>query len=607
MGKSYFTTGISLCVAFLMVCRQPLSAIWNSNLKAFDNEKTSGRIISSSYSSSPASSAVVCVVAKDDEAYIDEWVDYHHALGFSHFFVYDNSDGNWLKQWGDERSSHVTVVHFPGAIEPAQVHQKCASQLAKKHTWAAFFGIEDFLILKKHDSVLDFLHSFCRDGAVSINLVLFGAAGRRVYSPKPVTKRFLYRDSEVHEYVKFIVRTNDFEETISQVPSNISAYSSTSLRLRRGAAVRDTSYHAVQGDRNARTPADIAVFHHYLRSKKEYRIKMGEGIMNLGESEKTLMEPKREFKLFNGTVFDDSAWKALTKLVPRYQMYDRDLTAHGPRFPTYHNETAAVCAFVIYEEAYIDEWVDYHRALGFSHFYIYDNSPDFEMEQWGSEKGQHVTVKHFPAQESQQQAYLDCLNTYVVKNNHTWVAFFDVDEMIHLMDHNNVIDLLYGHCRRGSLSLNWNLFGPGGRETYEPVPVTKRFMYGDKSTSRQIKTIGRVEDLDRTKPFNPHFMHLKNGSRLDVYGNEITGPAYYQNPGGPSDIAVVNHYISKSYKEFITKRMRGRADVKEARADGNLLEAAKKRKIPIQTLIYTEAGWDATKKFLPQYQVFDLK
>ena len=606
MGKSFLTAaGIVLCLVSVTIYSFfYFSRLFNSSLSgAFRNGTTKGRIISSSPSLS--SSAVVCAIAKDDEAYIDEWVDYHNALGFSHFFVYDNSDENWLKQWGDERSSHVTVVHSPGAIEAAQVHADCAAQQTKNHTWAAFFGIEDFLILNKHDSVVDFLHSFCREGAVSINLVLFGAAGRRVYSPKPVTKRFLYREDGVRENVKLIVRTNDFE-IMSQASSNISFDSSTHFKLRKETAVRDTSYNIMHGSLNARTPSEIAVFHHYLRSMKEYRVKMGEGVMNLVKNdEQTLAEPKSEFELFNGTVFDDSAWKALTRLVPRYQMYDQDLTAHGPRFSTYHNETAVVCAIVMNEEAYIDEWVDYHHALGFSHFYIYDNSPDFEMEQWGLEKGQHVTVKHYPAQEAQGKAYLDCLNTFAVKNNHTWVAFFDVDEMIHLMDHYNVVDLLYGHCRRGSLSLNWNVFGPGGRDTYQPFPVTKRFMYRDKSTFKQLKSIGKVEDIDRTKLFNPHYVHLKNGSHVDVYGNEIKGPPYFHNPGGPSDIAVINHYISKSFKEFITKRMRGRADVKSMHADANLLEEAKQRHIPIQTSIYTEAGWDATKKFLPQYQVFD--
>lgn len=37
--------------------------------------------------------AVVCM-AKNEDHYIDEWIDYHHRLGFDDFYIYrDNWDG----------------------------------------------------------------------------------------------------------------------------------------------------------------------------------------------------------------------------------------------------------------------------------------------------------------------------------------------------------------------------------------------------------------------------------------------------------------------------------------------------------------------------------
>ena len=37
---------------------------------------------------------------------------------------------------------------------------------------------------------------------------------------------------------------------------------------------------------------------------------------------------------------------------------------------------AVICAIALHEEPYIDEWIQYHLALGFSHIYLYDNSND---------------------------------------------------------------------------------------------------------------------------------------------------------------------------------------------------------------------------------------
>ena len=36
--------------------------------------------------------AVICCIALDEEAYIDEWIQYHLHIGFSHIYIYDNKD-----------------------------------------------------------------------------------------------------------------------------------------------------------------------------------------------------------------------------------------------------------------------------------------------------------------------------------------------------------------------------------------------------------------------------------------------------------------------------------------------------------------------------------
>jgi len=55
--------------------------------------------------------------------------------------------------------------------------------------------------------------------------------------------------------------------------------------------------------------------------------------------------------------------------------------------PEPSNDTAALRCIAIHEEAYFDEWVDYHYALGFSNIYVYDNSPMNDLRQQGQQKG----------------------------------------------------------------------------------------------------------------------------------------------------------------------------------------------------------------------------
>lgn len=65
------------------------------------------------------------------------------------------------------------------------------------------------------------------------------------------------------------------------------------------------------------------------------------------------------------------------------------------------------------------------------------------------------------------------------KDDHTYMAFFDVDEFLVLKKHDTVDEFLQQHLTEGSLAISWHIFGTGFRDLYTPLPVTKRFMYRD--------------------------------------------------------------------------------------------------------------------------------
>ena len=88
------------------------------------------------------------------------------------------------------------------------------------------------------------------------------------------------------------------------------------------------------------------------------------------------------------------------------------------------NNTAVVCSIQKQEDAYIDEWVDYHLAIGFKMIYIYDNTDNYDLRNWGNQRfSDNVRVKHFPGFRKQLLAYMDCAKR-AEKNGATWAAFF---------------------------------------------------------------------------------------------------------------------------------------------------------------------------------------
>ena len=59
---------------------------------------------------------------------------------------------------------------------------------------------------------------------------------------------------------------------------------------------------------------------------------------------------------------------------------------------------------------YVDEWVDYHLALGFDTVYMMDNTEDFQLEPWHQERRdeRRIRVTHVPRNRIQNHVYGLC-------------------------------------------------------------------------------------------------------------------------------------------------------------------------------------------------------
>jgi len=273
-----------------------------------------------------------------------------------------------------------------------------------------------------------------------------------------------------------------------------------------------------------------------------------------------------------------------------------------------------MCAIVKDEEAYIDEWVDYHHALGFDEFHIYDNTELFEMKEWARMQGHHIKVTHFPAKQRQSSVYFDCAKN-AIEEGFVWAAFFDIDEFLQLKKHNDMVEFLEEYASSGAIAINWLLFLPRKEDVlYSPLPLTKRFKYHQKQTNQHIKSIARLNDMRLHGYLLIHDVKVKNGTLHDTNYHTVKGPF---NIDGPIDVVVLHHYNRKSHKEFIAKTARGRADTD---TDPNRLQFAQNlltdaldpnnntftdNHYKTEDLVYNDFGWEAMKKLVPKYAMFD--
>lgn len=101
-------------------------------------------------------------IGKCENNYIREWVEYHKSLGFDKIFIYDNNDidgehfedviGDYVEQ------GFCEIIDFRGRkCCQEQAYHDCYVKNNKEYDWIAVFDIDEFLTLKQHSDVHEFL------------------------------------------------------------------------------------------------------------------------------------------------------------------------------------------------------------------------------------------------------------------------------------------------------------------------------------------------------------------------------------------------------------------------------------------------------------------
>lgn len=218
------------------------------------------------------------------------------------------------------------------------------------------------------------------------------------------------------------------------------------------------------------------------------------------------------------------------------------------------------------EEPYIREWIEYHRLVGVTKFYIYDNESDDDMCKVLAPYVEAGLVEYtFVAGKARQlDAYNDAVRKH--KNECRWMAFLDIDEFLMPMDSfkpvANVVSEIVQGAGKGAVgvSVNWALYGSSHFKERPQGLVIDNFVNRALPTHwscYMVKTICNPRMIcDYISPHYPLY-------RLGAYSvNDSDGKRQYC--WFCHTVAYqrlrVNHYMVKSRQEFMMKSRRGLAD-----------------------------------------------
>lgn len=181
----------------------------------------------------------------------------------------------------------------------------------------------------------------------------------------------------------------------------------------------------------------------------------------------------------------------------------------------YEHELAIAMIFQN-EAEYLHEWIEYHRLVGVTHFYLYEHlSTDdyYSVLQPYIASGvvELVNVTTYVSNQSewsvvQVGAYWDAIEK--AKGKAKWLALIDADEMIVPLSNKPLTTTLKKFEPYGGVYMNYLCFGTSN---VQKIPADKlmieTLLYCDESPMAFGKSIARPERVRAC--MDPHRMHYK--------------------------------------------------------------------------------------------------
>ena len=157
----------------------------------------------------------ICLLIKDENKYLKEWIDWHLSIGINHFYIYDNASTipviETINSLYDD-TSLFTVVDWSGKYTHMQVeaYNHCLENYGSENEWIAFIDTDEFIHTPNNVDLNILLDSYKQYAYITIPWVLFNASGHLHYEDAPVQSRFTQTFDSENLFFKYksIVQPN---------------------------------------------------------------------------------------------------------------------------------------------------------------------------------------------------------------------------------------------------------------------------------------------------------------------------------------------------------------------------------------------------------------
>ncbi len=249
----------------------------------------------------------LCLIIKNENSYLQEWLDYHILLGVDHFWIYDNESSIRVRETVAEyiNSGWVTVHSINGSGVQLFAYDHCLQTYGQTSRWIGFIDTDEFIVLHGANNLPEFLQQYEAYAGLAISSLFFGPGGNKTRPTIGQVAGYRFRTPEK-------LSVNRFIKSFVQPSRVIYPISPHSFLYREGEYCVNESGLRVDAQRFPCHVEHIQLNHYYTRSEEEWFHKLTRGRGDTGDPYSD--ERWKRIEKFS-TIKDTSAFNLAKKLI----------------------------------------------------------------------------------------------------------------------------------------------------------------------------------------------------------------------------------------------------------------------------------------------------
>lgn len=250
---------------------------------ALDNEELSP-LLNNTYFS-------IAAILKNEAPYIKEWIEYHRIIGAERFYLYDNeSDDNIVSILEPYIKKNIVIYKkVIGKGMQIPVYNDVIVKTKNKTKWLALIDIDEFIVPKIDNSIINLLKNFEKYPAIGVNWIKFDSNGHLNKQEGLVienyTRTYANSNHEENLHIKSIIQP---KRVWCCGNPHYCFYNWYNLAV-------DENYNFIIGPFTLTNKTEkIQINHYFTKSREEYITKIERGKAT-GDGKYTLLEENINF------------------------------------------------------------------------------------------------------------------------------------------------------------------------------------------------------------------------------------------------------------------------------------------------------------------------